>query len=187
MFIVSFCNKIFKWIQKCTWRTFLISIGLILNSGYVHLSSSYTISLLLTKQFLSVRLYLEISHVLTLTLAIPNIPWLSDGIHYFLSCVNPVFTARKPSLRRLCFHRCLSVHRGVCPIACWDTPIPPGRHPRANTPRQTPPGQTPPGQTPPWADPLSAQCLLGYGQQAGGMHPTGMHTCSVSYKIHSSS
>ena len=33
-----------------------------------------------------------------------------------------IITARKRSLRRLCFHRCLSVHRGgVCPIACWDT------------------------------------------------------------------
>ena len=46
--------------------------------------------------------------------------------------------ARKRSLRRLCFHRCLSVHRGgVCPIACWDTPPTPNQ-------RQTPPGQTPP-------------------------------------------
>ena len=34
------------------------------------------------------------------------------------------------------------------------------------------PGQTP-WQTPP------VQCMLGYGQQAGGMHPTGMHSCSV--------
>ena len=62
---------------------------------------------------------------------------------------------------------------GVCPIACWDT-FPwahthtPGRHPQADTPRQTPPGQTPP--------PL-AQCMLGYGQQAGGTHPTGMQSC----------
>ena len=32
-------------------------------------------------------------------------------------------------------------------------------------------GYTPPGQTPP------AQCMLGYGQQAGGTHPTGMHSC----------
>ena len=49
-----------------------------------------------------------------------------------------------------------------------------------------PPGHTPPGQTPTlWADthPQSrhpsrqtppAQCMLGYGQQAGGTHPTGM-------------
>ena len=34
-------------------------------------------------------------------------------------------------------------------------------------------GIHPPGQTPP-----SAQCMLGYGQQAGGTHPTGMHSCS---------
>ena len=46
------------------------------------------------------------------------------------------FTARKRSLRRLCFHRCLSVHGGVCSIACWDTP----------------PGQTPPWADTPWAD-----------------------------------
>ena len=28
-----------------------------------------------------------------------------------------------------------------------------------------------PGQTPP------VQCMLGYGQQTGGTHPTGMHSC----------
>ena len=53
------------------------------------------------------------------------------------------FTARKRSLRRLCFHRCLSVHRGRglsaplhagihTPLPPWDqrqTPPPPGRHP----------------------------------------------------------
>ena len=43
----------------------------------------------------------------------------------------------------------------------------------------TPPGQTPqadtPLQTPPWADTHSD--TTGYGQQACGMHPTGMHTC----------
>ena len=53
---------------------------------------------------------------------------------------NLVITARKRSLRRLCFHRCLSVHRGVsAPLHAgytWDQ-------------RQTPPVQTPPGQTPP--------------------------------------
>ena len=31
----------------------------------------------------------------------------------------------------------------------------------------------PRGQTAP-----SAQCMLGYGQQAGGTHPTGIHSCS---------
>ena len=24
-----------------------------------------------------------------------------------------------------------------------------------------------------------AQCILGYGQQAGGTHPTGMHSCAT--------
>ena len=58
------------------------------------------------------------------------------------------------------------------------------------------PGQTPPlgihhlgthplwEDTPNWADispgqtpPTSAQCMLGYSEQAGGTHPTGMHSC----------
>ena len=30
---------------------------------------------------------------------------------------NAIFTARKRSLRRLCFYRCLSVHRGACMVA----------------------------------------------------------------------
>ena len=28
-----------------------------------------------------------------------------------------------------------------------------------------------------WDTPLPVQCMLGYGQQAGGTHPTGMHSC----------
>ena len=57
-----------------------------------------------------------------------------------------IFTDRKRSLQRLCFHRCPSVHGGgdVCPIACWDTHTPLGGHPwgrlpLADTPRKTPP------------------------------------------------
>ena len=52
-----------------------------------------------------------------------------------------LFTARKRSLRRLYFHRCLSFHRkgGVCPIACWDThthtPGPEADTPQADTPQ----------------------------------------------------
>ena len=41
-------------------------------------------------------------------------------------------TSRKRSLRRLCFHRCLSVYRGVSASGSggvWHNP-PPGRHPR---------------------------------------------------------
>ena len=64
-----------------------------------------------------------------------------------------------------------SVHRGgVCLSACWDTyPQPPG----ADSPQKqtSPRADTPPEQTPP--------CTVHagrYGQQAGGTHPTGMHT-----------
>ena len=91
---------------------------------------------------------------------------------------------------------CHSVHGwgGCMP----DTPeqTQPGRH----LPGRHPPGQTlltpwvdTPRQTPPLADnPLRhfppfpgharihkppGQCMLGYGQQAGSMHPTGMHSC----------
>ena len=87
-----------------------------------------------------------------------------------------IFTVRKQSLRRLCFHRCLSVHGegGVCSIACWDTPRTRGRHP----PRPDPPGQTPQADTP-----RRVQCMLGYGQQAGGTHPTGMHSCFKKVQI----
>ena len=28
-----------------------------------------------------------------------------------------------------------------------------------------------------WDTPPTAQCMLGYGQQAGCTHPTGMHSC----------
>ena len=67
---------------------------------------------------------------------------------------------------------------GVCPIACWGT-------------HASPPG---PEVDTPWADttwadipPVHAgihpptQCMLGYGQQACGTHPTGMHSCSVNF------
>ena len=51
---------------------------------------------------------------------------------------------------------------GVCSIACWDTHLP----------GQTPPlGRHPPGRHPP------AQCMLGYSQQMGSTHSTGMHSC----------
>ena len=66
-----------------------------------------------------------------------------------------------------------SVHRGVvCPIACWDTPLPqadtfPGRHPLGRHPL----GQTPPMGRHPQADtPQMATATY-------GTHPTGMHSC----------
>ena len=106
---------------------------------------------------------------------------LTKRIHFVTATV---FTARKQSLRRLCFHRCLSVHRGV------SSPLHAGIH--THTPGQTPPGQTPLGQTPSPAQCMlgytPTQCMLGYtpqkcmleyGQQAGGMHPTWIHSCSL--------
>ena len=67
---------------------------------------------------------------------------------------------------------CHSVHRGVCPIVCWDT-TPPGKADLPSpTGRADPPSPPPAGQTPPHAVHAG-----GYGQQEGGMHPTGMQSC----------
>ena len=60
-------------------------------------------------------------------------------------------------LTRVCLSTGVSapLHAGIHPPP-WQTPLvspyPPGRHPLA-------------------------QCMLGYGQQAGGTHPTGMQSC----------
>ena len=54
---------------------------------------------------------------------------------------------------------CHSIHKGVC---------------------HTPPDQTPPtplGRHSPLGRHPPVQCMLGYGQQAGGTHPTGMQSC----------
>ena len=49
-------------------------------------------------------------------------------------------------------------------------------HAQMHTPRQTPPA--PLGRHPSLLGrhPSPEQCMLGYGQQAGGTHPTGMHS-----------
>ena len=51
------------------------------------------------------------------------------------------------------------------------------------TPGQVhPPGRyTPLGRYTPQAGTPPRQCMLGYGQQAGGTHPTGMHSCLSVY------
>ena len=70
-------------------------------------------------------------------------------------------TAHKRSLRRLCFYTCLSVilFTRVCLPQCML-------------------GCTPQSRRPPGADTPSPTVHAGrYGQQAGGTHPTGMHTC----------
>ena len=91
---------------------------------------------------------------------------------------------------------CHSVHRGgFCLNACWDTNLPPTRHPPgADTP---PPDQPPQEQTPPRADtpqqtpppdqadtppqtrqtPTRTRESPAYGLRAAGTHPTGMHSC----------
>ena len=79
-----------------------------------------------------------------------------------------IITARKRSLRRLCFHRCLSVHRGRC------------LHPPNGTRGRHPQEQTPPG---PEADTPPAVHAWRYGQQAAGTHPTRMHTCNINVFI----
>ena len=94
-----------------------------------------------------------------------------------------IFTAPKRSLRRFCFHRCLSVHGGCLhpggsvsrglyrgglhpggPASGGSTSRG-GLHPGGGvgqTPHPTPPDTT------------------GYGQRVGDMHPTGMYSCSFS-------
>ena len=74
----------------------------------------------------------------------------------------------------------------------YSVQTPPGQTPPwADTPSQTdvPTGQTPPlGKTAPLGghslgrhtspgQTSPVQCMLGYGQQAGGTHATGMHSC----------
>ena len=61
-----------------------------------------------------------------------------------------ILTARKRSLQRLCFHRCLPLVWGKV--------------------ADTPPGETPPGQTPPMADSPWADTLL-VRHPPGRRHP----------------
>ena len=80
-----------------------------------------------------------------------------ENVQLIIGGGDSVITARKQSLRRLCFHKCLSVilfrgegwclPKGMLGYTA-DTPL--GRHPTSTT---------------------------GYGQLAGGTHPTGMHSC----------
>ena len=91
-----------------------------------------------------------------------------------------IFTARKRSLRRLCFYRCLSVQGGrAWQEGCvwqgghaWHG----GMHGRGDMCGRG-------------ACMVRGACVAGggratadttgYGQWAGGTHPTGMHSCSV--------
>ena len=88
-----------------------------------------------------------------------------------------LITARKRSLRRLCFYRCVSVHRLVSPSRGGRFSIPGGSPSQGVLHRGGSPsggGALHPGGT------LHPEGGGGSpsGQCAGGMHPTGMHSCS---------
>ena len=93
-----------------------------------------------------------------------------------------LFTARKRGLRRLCFHMCLSVHRGS--VCLWSWGRCGDRHPQADTPLgRHPPGQTPLGKTSPADSPgrhlpqadTSPRQTPPPGRHPPGRHPPGRH------------
>ena len=71
----------------------------------------------------------------------------------------------------------------VCPqgdVCIWSRGVaysPRADTPQADTLQADTLGRQPPEQTPALDRHPSMQCMLGYGQQAGGTHPTGMHSC----------
>ena len=70
------------------------------------------------------------------------------------------------------------VFTGVClSTGGVSAPLHAGIHTPQTRGRQ-PPGADPPQSRPPGADTPCAVHAWRYGQQAGGTHPTGMHTCS---------
>ena len=94
-----------------------------------------------------------------------------------------VFTARKRSLRKLCFYTCLPFcSQEGCLSQCMLGYTPLG----ADTPwsRHYPGADTPQSRHPRGPDiPPCAVHAGRYGQQAGGTHPTGMHTCSQMFSL----
>ena len=85
---------------------------------------------------------------------------------YFLTFL---ITTRKRSLRRLCFYTCLSVILFTGGGYLGRSTPGPGTPPWPGTP----PGRYTPGQV----HPPRAVHAGRYGQQAGGTHPTEMHSC----------
>ena len=78
------------------------------------------------------------------------------------------------------------VCQSFCSQGVWPQPPTPGQtHPVGRNPL----GRHSPRQTPPrpvharMHTPLPAQCMLGYGQQTGGTHLTGIHTCFYLYAV----
>ena len=119
----------------------------------------------------------------------------------WFSCI---FTARKRSLRRLCFYRCLFVHVGVLssrrppgnkaapqqghPPGRETPPAgrPPGRetplgrrHPPSRETPRDPPAVRPPWETPPGTTPQEGNPPPPMATAAGSTHPTRMHSCRV--------
>ena len=113
---------------------------------------------------------------------------------HFLSFTHYIYLPQTKFAKVMFLHVSVILSRGggVCLSTCWDTtpweqtPPPPGADPRdqssplgADTPQdQTPLGPgTPQDQT----SPLLRSACWRYGQQAGGMHPTGMQSCFCLY------
>ena len=97
----------------------------------------------------------------------PSFTTMLHKLNYLHNFWKHFITTRKQSLQRLCFHRCLSVHRGVCPIACWDTPhwadTPLHRHPLC----RHPPWADTPWVDTPWADTPSCAVHAGMWSTSG--------------------
>ena len=93
-----------------------------------------------------------------------------------------VITARKRSLRRLCFYTCLSFcSQGMGGGVPGLVPLPPGQAKQVHPPAGTPPGQVHPS-TPQASTPLGRYTHPPPGQvhpPPTGMHPTGMHSCLI--------
>ena len=88
----------------------------------------------------------------------------------FSAVVNFLFLHYRPQSEGYVFTRvCQSFcsQGRIWPITCWDTPPPPDQ-------RQAPPGAETPPPPPSEADTPEAVHAGRYGQQEGGMHPTGM-------------
>ena len=125
------------------------------------------------------------SQIITLT-TLTYMSTLFFSLGKIISCTQDtsIFTARKRSLGQgnIFAPVCHSVHR----VGGYLGRYPPGRYthlgrytPQAGTSplaRYTPSGQVHPQQR-----------MLGYGQQAGDTHPTGMHSCPRCncYSVHS--
>ena len=90
---------------------------------------------------------------------------------FFIDKFSPqiIITARKQSLRRLCFYMCLAVHRGGLQAHTrgggWGVWL-------GGVSRPTPGGRGIPACTE--ADPPKQTAIA-----AGGTHPTGMHSCEI--------